>query len=129
MVHGDEPKVLVYEDEHVFGILDHAPLCPGHTLIIPKAHYVNLDDLAPPLIAPLFGAAQRVAHAVKGALGADGYHVSMNNGEHARQVVFHAHVHIIPRWADDGMTFMKRIEYASGQRDEVAAKIRAALKG
>src|SRR5262245_57894764 len=94
-------SLIVYEDEHTLAFLDYRPLFPGHCLLIPKAHRETLSDLPPPLIEPLFSAAQRLARAVETAMRAEGSFVAINN--QVSQSVPHLHVHIVPRRKKDGL--------------------------
>jgi histidine triad (HIT) family protein len=119
---------LVFEDEISFAFLDHRPVFPGHTLLVPKAHHETLPDLPPELLAPLFHNAQRLARAMETGLGADGSFVAVNN--RVSQSVPHLHVHVIPRRKGDGLRgfFWPRRKYASEEEmREVAARLRAAL--
>ena len=122
---GRLPAFTVLEDERCLAFLDRRPLFPGHTLLIPKAHHVTLMDLPPELVAPLFGHAQRVAHAMEQALGADGTFVAMNN--RVSQSVAHLHVHVVPRRFHDGLKgfFWPRGRYES---DEAARAVQQALR-
>jgi histidine triad (HIT) family protein len=90
------PASIVYEDEQVVAFLSHRPVNVGHTLVVPKKHYENIYDISEDEAAYLCRIVKRVAHAVKGAVGAEGVRIVQNNGEAAGQVVFHLHVHIIP---------------------------------
>ncbi len=123
----------VFEDDISIAFLDHRPLFPGHTLLIPKAHYETLADVPPELVGPLFRNAQLLARAVVEAMGAEGSFVGINN--RVSQSVPHLHIHVVPRRPKDGLRgfFWPRGKYAS---DEEMAAVRervrtavAALKG
>jgi histidine triad (HIT) family protein len=91
---GELPASIVYEDETVIAFDDIHPQAPVHTLIIPRAHYVNLnDDIPAEVLAGLLGAVQHVAR-MKG-VGATGYRVIVNNGPDANQTVPHLHIHVM----------------------------------
>src|SRR5262245_28237372 len=92
---------VVHSDDLVVAFLDRAPLIKGHVLVIPRAHVETFDDLPPDLIAPLFGAVQRVSRAFRSALGADGSYTAMNT--RVSQSVPHVHVHVVPRRTGDGL--------------------------
>ncbi|MFN7132760.1 MAG: HIT family protein [Myxococcales bacterium] len=116
----------VYEDAQVLAFLDHAPLFPGHVLLVPKAHHETLPDLPPELVQPLFAVAQRLASAVVAALGCEGTFVAMNN--RVSQSVPHLHVHIVPRRKRDGLKgfFWPRHPYRDdAHREQVRAAIAA----
>jgi len=92
---------LVFEDEVCLAFLDHRPIFPGHTLLIPKQHYETLADLPETLIQPMFANAQWLERAIEAALQADGTFVAINN--RVSQSVPHLHVHIVPRRRKDGL--------------------------
>ncbi|GLK80796.1 HIT family protein [Methylopila turkensis] len=100
ILRGDLPSHTIYEDESVVAIMDAMPQADGHALVIPRAPSRNLLDMDEATIAPLFAAVQTVARGVKTALGADGVTITQFNEAPAGQSVFHAHVHVIPRWTD-----------------------------
>lgn len=89
----------VYEDDVTYAFLDISPWQVGHTLVIPKAHSVDVldDDSVLATIAP---AVARVGRLLKERLGAEGCNVMSNAGAVAGQEVFHTHVHVLPRYAD-----------------------------
>lgn len=127
IVRGDTPANIVAETAHTVAFLDRRPLFPGHTLLVPRAHYVTLPDLPPHLLAPLFGEAQRLAAAMPVAFDAAGSFVAINNV--VSQSVAHLHVHVVPRTRGDGLRgfFWPRQRYADGEAAECAASIRAVL--
>ena len=124
------PHHAVYRDEHIVAFLDHAPVIPGHTLVIPVTHHETLDDLPDDLLAPLFRVVRRVSIAHQTALGADGSLTLANT--RISQSVPHVHVHVVPRRRGDhlfapGRTFWMRRRYGQGEADEVARRLRDAL--
>ncbi|MDP3661555.1 MAG: HIT family protein [bacterium] len=122
---GEIPSTEVYEDDNVYAFLDNSPSSIGHTLVVPKKHYENLFDIPDAELGILGARVKKVARAVKDALKADGINISMNNGRAAGQVVFHAHIHIIPRFNDDIFSHGKeRKQYRDGEMVEIASKIR-----
>ncbi len=103
IVAGDTPSSKVFENEHVLAFLDIAPVRPGHVLVIPKEHYTSLLETPDEKLAEIVAAARKVANALmKTGLG-EATTVSFNNGVAAGQVVFHTHVHVIPRAEGDGL--------------------------
>lgn len=118
-----------YEDDTCVAFLDHRPLFPGHTLVIPRAHHETLPDLPTDLIGPFFSTVQRLAAAVPRAMGATGSFVAINNI--VSQSVPHLHAHVVPRRPKDGLRgfFWPRSRYAGGDEEmaSVAATIRRAL--
>ena len=122
---------IAYEDADVLAFMDLRAFHPGHTLVIPKAHIVDicaLDDDA--VSRSLMNALSRVARAVRSAFAPDGLSVWQSNGEAAGQEVFHLHFHIVPRSQDDGMlrVYPARVTAATrADLDEHAARIRDAI--
>jgi histidine triad (HIT) family protein len=116
------PAPVVFEDETSLAFLDHRPVFPGHTLLIPKQHCETLADLPASLIQPFFAAAQLLARAVESALAADGTFVAINNK--VSQSVPHLHVHIVPRRKKDGLRgfFWPRQPYKAEEEAEVIRK-------
>jgi len=94
---GDLPCYKVYEDDRALAFLDIMPRTPGHTLVLPKAPARNILDVAPDDLAHVMTVVQKVARAAMQAFGADGVTVQQFNEGAGGQVVFHLHVHIIPR--------------------------------
>lgn len=97
------PAYRVYEDGRTLAFLDINPAARGHTLVVPKEHAESITDMRGPLVEDVFRTVQRVAAALESALGADGTSVVQSNGRAAGQEVFHAHVHVIPRYEGDAV--------------------------
>jgi histidine triad (HIT) family protein len=97
ILRGELPCYKVYEDDKAIAFLDIMPRAPGHTLVLPKAAARNLLDVGADDLAHVAKVAQKVAKAAMTALGADGITVQQFNEGPGGQVVFHLHVHIIPR--------------------------------
>lgn len=121
------PAEIVYEDEDTLAFLDIAPNNPGHTLVIPKKYARNVLDIGEEDWVAVTRTARTLARAVKDAVGADGVNLMMNNEAAAGQEVFHAHLHIIPRFTTDQYERWPKKEYAEGEKVAVAEKIRANL--
>jgi histidine triad (HIT) family protein len=98
------PASIVYEDEQVVAFLSNRPVNEGHTLVVPKKHYENIYEIPEDEAAYLFKITQRVAHAVKDAMGAEGIRIVQNNGWAAGQVIFHLHIHVIPLKPEEGFS-------------------------
>lgn len=116
------------ESDTTVAFLDHRPLLPGHTLVIPRVHIETLRDLLPVDVGPFFSEVQRIAVAVQDGLDAQGTFVAENNV--ISQSVPHLHVHVVPRRAKDGLRgfFWPRGRYSGHEEmEEVAARIRGAL--
>lgn len=117
IVRGDAQAHKVFEDEHTLAFLDHRPVFPGHSLLIPKSHFETLSDLPASLIKPLFSDVQLLAAAIERGVKAEGSFVAINN--RVSQSVPHFHVHIVPRRKGDGLKgfFWPRSKYKSS--DEI----------
>lgn len=125
---GRAPAQVVLETAVTLAFLDHRPVFPGHTLLIPRRHIETLPELADELMAPLFSDARRIAAAMEGGFGAHGTFVAMNN--RISQSVPHLHVHVVPRHRKDGLRgfFWPRTRYADdAEAAEVAARVRTAI--
>ena len=98
---GEAPAVKIYEDQDVLAFMDVFPQSRGHCLVVSKASGArNLLEVEPEVLTRLMLEVQRLARAVVAALNPDGVVITQFNGAAAGQTVFHLHVHIIPRWAD-----------------------------
>ena len=126
IIKSELPSTKVYEDGDVLAFLDIKPVNPGHTLVIPKEHYVNVHDMPDELVGKVAVTAKKVADAIL-KIGARGVNIGMNNGVHAGQVVFHAHTHVIPRYGQDKFSLWVGKEYDGNERELVAEKIRKTL--
>jgi histidine triad (HIT) family protein len=103
ILRGEFPCYKVYENDHVLAFLDIMPRATGHTLVIPKAPARNILDIAPDDLAHVARAAQKIALAAMTAYKADGITVQQFNEPSGGQVVFHLHVHVIPRHEGVGL--------------------------
>lgn len=99
---GGIPSKTIYEDEKYRVILDLGPATRGHALILPKNHYANLFELPEEDAKEVICLAKKMATIMKDKLGCDGFNLVQNNGEAAGQTVFHFHMHLIPRYENDG---------------------------
>jgi len=121
------PSYKVYEDDKVLAFLDIKPVHAGHTLVVPKNHSENIFDIASEDWLAVADVVRKLAIAIEKGVGADGVNIAMNNREHAGQVVHHPHVHIIPRFKNDGLKLMPQRAYETGEAESAAERIRAAL--
>jgi histidine triad (HIT) family protein len=97
ILRGELPSYKVYEDDRAFAFLDIMPRTPGHALVIPKAPARNILDIAPDDLAHVMKVAQKIARAGMKAFAADGITVQQFSEPAGGQVVFHLHVHVMPR--------------------------------
>ena len=102
IVAGRSPARVVEEDDRALAFLDIFPLTPGHTLVIPKAHADSLLDAHADDVAAIARMAQRVAQRVTTELSAPGVNLLQATGAIALQTVFHLHIHVLPRYENDG---------------------------
>lgn len=126
---GERPAQKVFEGEGAVAFLDIFPCTPGHTLVIPREHYATLSEMPHEEIGKLFQVAAVVAGRVQAAMGAAGFNLGINNGKAAGQEVFHAHIHVIPRYQGDRGGSMKSVARMGSDEslDALAAKIRSAF--
>jgi histidine triad (HIT) family protein len=104
LIHGGGEVSMCYEDSQALAFMDIQPVNVGHVLVVPRAHYESLVDMPGDLTRHLFDVAIRLAPIVRRLASAEGLNVIVNSGAAAGQDVFHYHVHVIPRRADDGFS-------------------------
>ena len=107
IIQGEIPATKVYEDEKVLAFMDINPLNDGHTLIVPKRHAETIFEIDPQDLIATMKVAQKLAIAIKKALNSDGMIVVQLNNKAAGQMVPHLHIHLIPRWENDGLQIGK----------------------
>jgi histidine triad (HIT) family protein len=127
ILRGELPCYKVYEDDKAIAFLDIMPRAPGHTLVLPKAPARNLLDIGADDLAHVAKVAQKVAKAGMSALGADGITVQQFNEGPGGQVVFHLHVHVIPRKSGVPMKPPASEKEKPEVLAEIAKKLSAAL--
>lgn len=96
------PATVIYEDEDVLVFMDIGPIIKGHALVIPKKHYDPIMETPDEILSKLHITAKKIATAQMNAFGADGVNILQNNGKASGQEVEHIHVHVIPRFENDG---------------------------
>ena len=114
IISGEIPSHTIYEDEQFKVILDVGPATRGHALIIPKDHYANLYELPEEVAADAIKLAKKMMSRMTDRLHCDGFNIIQNNGEVAGQTVFHFHMHLIPRYKNDG----EILKYIAGEPDK-----------
>ncbi len=102
IANGEIPAKTLYEDENFRVILDLGPATRGHALILPKEHYKNIYELPEETAAGVMKLAKKMAIRMTEKLRTDGFNLVQNNGETAGQTVMHFHLHLIPRYENDG---------------------------
>lgn len=129
IANGEIPSEKIYEDAHTCAFLDIRPINKGHVLVIPRRYYRNVFDIKTSELAAMMETAQKVARALKESMHADGVTLVMNNERAGGQEVFHAHIHVIPRFVDDRVFSTPAHHlYAEGEMSTYAATIRDALR-
>ena len=133
IVEGKAPSSKVYEDDLCLAFMDIQPVNPGHVLVVPKAHSIDLSDLPAEMGGHLFQVAQRIALSMpKTNIRNEGIDFFLAHGEAAGQEVFHVHLHVIPRYSGDGFGFKFGPNYSNlperGELDTIADQIKKQLK-
>lgn len=111
IIAGEIPSYTLYEDEKFKIILDVGPATKGHALILPKEHYANLYELPEETAVEVIKLAKRMMIRMTDKLKCDGFNIVQNNGEAAGQTVNHFHMHLIPRYKNDG----EILKYIAGE--------------
>jgi histidine triad (HIT) family protein len=106
IVRGEIPCYKVFEDDNVLAFLDVNPISRGHTLVIPKEHYADVFDIPEELLKEIIVVAKKISSTHMKKLRADGINISQSNKPAANQVVMHYHLHVIPRYKNDGIVLM-----------------------
>jgi histidine triad (HIT) family protein len=129
IVRKEAPASIVYEDEVVLAFMDIRPVSEGHTLIIPKQHWIDVFDIPEELLASTHKIAKKIALAVKEAAQADGVSIVQQNGKAAGQDIFHLHIHVIPRFEGKKMPRFEELGVADRETLEKSAeKVRRHLE-
>jgi len=130
IVADEAPATFLYEDDTVVVFLDINPVTPGHLMVVPRAHLPALADIDPETGGHLFNVAQRMAAALReSGLRCDGVNLFYADGEAAFQEVFHAHLHVFPRYDGDGFGLIADWETqpSSSELAAIGERIRDAL--
>lgn len=128
IVKGELPSLRVFEDDALLAFLDINPMALGHTLLIPKGHYETLLDVPGETASRILPAAQRIGKALMAATQCAGFNCLQNNFAAAGQIVFHSHLHIVPRLEGDGLKqWPHNAKIDAAAMSAVAGAIRSAL--
>lgn len=117
------PCYEVYEDAKTLAFLDIKPSSPGHTLVVPKNHFRNLEEISEEDLTFLIMTVKKVGQILKDRLGVPGYNVVVNNGPVAGQIVDHLHFHVIPRQENDNLAFPSGRPYEPGEVEVIVDKL------
>lgn len=124
IVKGELPSYKVYEDENNMAFLDINPTTHGHVLVIPKKHFINMEEIPEDLLAKTILIVKKIGKSIKENLDVVGYNVCENNDPGANQLIPHIHFHIIPRYQDDNLDPWPQSPYAEGDAERILAKIK-----
>ena len=129
IVAGQIPSMSVLETKSVLAFMDIGPLAEAHLLVIPKRHFVRLDEMPEHEVQDLTALLPRLARAVLKVTEAEGYNILQNNGQVAGQAVEHVHFHVIPRKESDGLGYRWPAKtYEPGRAEEIHVQLLQALK-
>ena len=119
IVAGEVPGQIVDSDEHTVAFMDINPATRGHALVVPRRHSADLMEVSDEDLTQTMLAARRLARRIRDTLEPDGFNILNSCGAAAWQTVFHFHVHVIPRYADDPL----KLPWVpgAGDADEIAA--------
>ena len=127
IISGELPSAKVYEDDECLAFVNLHPTNKGQVLVIPKDHVENIYGLSDELACRLMMVIKKMAIAVKNGVDADGVNIIMNNEPAAGQVIFHAHIHVIPRLNEDGLQHWPASNYDEGEISLFQEKIKKEL--
>lgn len=129
IVEGDHGAVIVYRNHNFVAFMDKHPANPGHVLVIPKKHYRTFMAMPEGEVGELYAVAAFLARAVSKAVRADGMNLGQSSGKAASQDVFHAHVHILPRFRGDApdTRWPTRKSISAQELDRIGAAVRKQL--
>ncbi|PIU21394.1 MAG: hypothetical protein COT15_02665 [Candidatus Diapherotrites archaeon CG08_land_8_20_14_0_20_34_12] len=129
IVEGKIPSEKVFENPKILAFLDINPINKGHVLVIPKKHSENIFDIAEEDLKEVMLAAKKISNAVKKATKCTGINMMQGNGKSASQVIMHFHMHIIPRFDNDNLSFhWETKKYAENEMEEFKENILIELK-
>ena len=120
---GELSSYKVYEDDKIMAFLNVKPVNPGHTLVIPKQHYHNLENMPEETLFDIIKTVKKVGNSIKDNL-ALGYNVNLNNDPVAGQEVPHTHFHVIPRNPEDHLRLWPQRKYKDGEPEKIIKMIK-----
>ena len=123
IIKGEIPSVKVYEDDKFLVIISLGQTSKGHSLIIPKEHSTNILEMNTKLGCEMLELIQKIGKACIDGLDAEGFNIGVNTNSAAGQVIMHTHIHIIPRYNDDGLNMWGETESTEEDRVLLAEKI------
>ena len=128
IIRGEIPSFKLYDDDLTYAFMDINPLNDGHALVIPKCHVENIHSTPDEWFRPIMSTVRRIATAVNEVVQPEGINLLQANGPGAKQSVFHFHMHVIPRYAEDGAGMNWEMKPGDmGAIGELAERIAAAV--
>ena len=119
------PSSIIYEDKTVVAFLDIRPINLGHSLVVPKGHFIDIFDIPENELCNVYKVSKLIAPAIKKAAEADGISIIQQNGKPAGQDIFHLHVHVVPRFEGQKMPNFHDLKSIERDKlDEMAKKIK-----
>ena len=119
----DLPSYKVFEDERVCAFFDILPIHPGHTIVVPKVHVSDVEDVAEKDFSAMALAVKKIGKAIMEGVGVKGYSVLLDNKSAANQHVPHVHFHVVPREEGDGLGRWPQGGYDEGEAEKLLKKI------
>jgi len=126
IIKNEIPCTKIYENDKVLAFLDIAPVNFGHALVMPKKHFETILDIDDESLCEIAKVTKKVSRAIMKAMKSDGINIGVNNYKAAGQLVPHMHLHVMPRFKDDGLKFDWPTK-KDGNMEKTADKIRKAL--
>ncbi|MHA1873838.1 MAG: HIT family protein [Candidatus Heimdallarchaeaceae archaeon] len=123
IINGKE-ALKIYEDKKTVCLLDINPISCGHCLIIPKKHFKNIFDINDDYLKDVISTSKKVSELLKQKLNATGVNILHASGKSAQQSVFHFHLHVVPRYKNDGLDTWPKSDYKEKSLKEVYQKIK-----
>jgi histidine triad (HIT) family protein len=122
------PADFVYENDKIVAFLDIHPNNPGHTLVVPKEHHTDLLETPDEVLKDILCRTKKIAPAIMKAVGAEGFNSIFNTKPAAGQVIFHTHMHIIPRFKGDGLKHWPEKPTTQEEMKRIKESVISALK-
>lgn len=123
IIEGKIPSTKLFETDKIYAFLSIQPVNPGHALVVHKHHHEDIFDTPESDLKDMIAGVKQVAHALKNVLKVDGVNVGMNNGPAAGQLVFHAHMHVIPRLSTDGLKHWQHKDASPAELKKVGEQL------
>ncbi|MBR9675490.1 HIT family protein [Candidatus Woesearchaeota archaeon] len=124
IISGEIPSHKVYEDEKVFAFLDINPVNKGHVLVVPKNHSTDLVECSDEDLCSCMSAAKKIGSKQLEALGAKGFNTLINTRPASGQIIYHTHIHVIPRFEGDGFKHWHGKSYSNDEERVILEKLR-----